>query len=99
MNDYYWLGAVIGFGASLVGLLEYVRGRVSKEIKHSQEHEQIIAMLKPIKETSIQLADVLGHPDDSGFGVGDVSRELEEIQKKLEDIDKRLEELLQRNEY
>ena len=83
-----WVLGGIGTLSSLIGLWEYFKRRNQRAMQREYDRIEMLKVLKRIEVIDEHLEDVLSHPDDSGFGVGDIERRQGDIMERLERIER-----------
>jgi len=75
--------AVIGVLSGIAGLISFLRTSFDDKVEAKHSRDRITDILLDIRVVITDLQDVLKHPDDSGFGVGDVHDELRQMHSEL----------------
>ena len=87
MNENEAIVIGIGIMASLVGLLEFGRRTILETAQERAQLNNIIELLGKMNKIEGHLEDVLSHPDDSGFGVGQLAEDVAEMKQIVINIE------------
>ena len=77
----------ISFFASVLGVWQWAASIHRRAIAQEIQHGELLKIVSRIHEIDEVLMDVLSHPNDSGFGVGDVEKRQEDILARLDRIE------------
>jgi transcription antitermination factor NusG len=88
----FWIALI----ASVFGILEFMRRYFRSQAKEEADHNAIKLSVQEILKLTQDLEEMHKHPDDAGFGVGDVQKDHEVIIGLLKDLNGKIEKLIER---
>ena len=88
-----WMMGGLGFIGTVIGVASWHKSRTDRELMATIHRQEILTALDRILQVQTRLSDVLEHPDDSGFGVGDIEKSINTLRENQIKIFEKLEKL------